>query len=62
MNEPYPQCPHCGGRLVKVENDIVSGDSDELPDTMAGKDYYFTGDKCLDCEEHIRGELRPLSD
>lgn len=54
----YPQCQRCGNRLGWVENLPVAPD-DDLPDSMQGSAWLYTGEYCHYCEDRPRGHFVP---
>ena len=47
-----------GGPLKHVSNMHVSGDDDDLPPSMEGKGWVFTGIQCAYCGARHRGSYR----
>jgi len=57
---PLPKCTICGGDLYEVKDDKISKYCSDLPDSMKGKSYLFTGLKCIDCENRQSGSFKLL--
>lgn len=57
----HPQCPRCGGKLIHTEEHIKEAKALSFPESMVGKSYIFTGDKCDHCEERISGTYTPVN-
>jgi hypothetical protein len=51
----YPTCTSCGGRLLEVTQEPIPDTSDDLSDSMKGRKWLFSGDRCIECEKRVRG-------
>ena len=54
----YPLCHRCGGPLTYAEDLPVSADDSDLPESMEGEEWLFTGDRCFECEYRSRGTYK----
>lgn len=55
---PQPRCSQCGGELNEVKDELVSKYCSDLPPSMIGKSYLFSGLKCIDCENRQSGSFK----